>query len=247
MNTIHELNPTRPNSAMVLAAGLGTRMRPITDTLPKPLVKVHGKALLDHAIDAVESVGVKQVVVNVHHHADQMETHLAERHHPIIAVSDEREELLDSGGGIAKALPMLGKNPFFLLNSDTFWIEGCTPNLKRMMDFWQADKMDVLLMLSSVAGAVGYTNKGDFTMDGDGRLTRRKERTTAPFAYAGAAIVSPKIFEHAPEGRFSLNLLFDEAIEKNRLFGMNMDGLWLHVGTPEAIRDAEEAIARSAA
>lgn len=247
MSKVEKLNTKRPKTAMILAAGLGTRMRPITDTIPKPLVKVYGKTLLDHALDVVEKTGVKQAVVNVHHHADLMEEHLASRGHPIIAISDEREELLNSGGGIVKALPMIGKNPFFLLNSDTFWIEGCTPNLSRMTEFWQPGEMDILLMLSSVAGAIGYTNKGDFTMDGDGRLTRREERTTAPFAYAGAAIVSPEIFDNAPEGAFSINLLFDEAIEKNRLFGMNMEGLWLHVGTPEGIKDAEEAIAKSAA
>ncbi|PCI03198.1 MAG: mannose-1-phosphate guanylyltransferase [Hyphomicrobiales bacterium] len=246
MENIETLNKN-PKNAMILAAGLGTRMRPITDTIPKPLVKVYGKTLLDHSLDVVERAGVEHAVVNVHHHADQMESHLAARHSPDIAISDERDALMNSGGGIAKALPKLGKNPFFLLNSDTFWIEGCTPNLKRMSDFWDADKMDILLMLSNVAHAIGYTNKGDFTMDADGHLTRRIERTTAPFAYAGAAIINPAIFDNAPDGAFSLNVQFDEAIEKDRLFGMNMDGLWLHVGTPEAIRDAEEAIARSAA
>lgn len=238
---------TNPKYAMVLAAGLGRRMRPITNTIPKPLVKVYGKTLLDYALDAAERVGVEHAVVNVHHHADQMENHLAGRHNLDVAISDERDELLETGGGIVKALPKLGKNPFFLLNSDTFWIEGCTPNLRRMAKFWNPNEMDILLLLSDVASAVGYTNKGDFTMDGDGRLIRRKERTAAPFAYTGAAILNPAIFDHAPSGAFSLNRMFDEAIERDRLFGMNMEGLWLHVGTPEAIRDAEEAIARSAA
>ncbi|MFK5979505.1 MAG: nucleotidyltransferase family protein [Rhizobiaceae bacterium] len=246
MENIESLNKN-PKNAMILAAGLGTRMRPITESIPKPLVKVYGKTLLDHSLDAAERAGVEHAVVNVHHHADQMETHLAARHSPDIAISDERDALMNSGGGIAKALPKLGKNPFFLLNSDTFWIEGYTPNLRRMADFWDAEKMDILLMLSDVARAIGYTNKGDFTMDADGKLTRRIERTTAPFAYAGAAIINPAVFDNAPQGAFSLNVQFDEAIEKDRLFGMNMDGMWLHVGTPEAIRDAEEAIARSAA
>lgn len=247
MENIENLNADRPKSAMMLAAGLGTRMRPITDTLPKPLVKVHGKTLLDHGLDALDRAGVQHVVVNVHHHADQMETHLSQRTQPKIAISDERAELLDSGGGVANALSMIGGKPFFLLNSDTFWIEGYTPNLKRMSDFWNGQNMDILLMLSNVATAVGYANKGDFMMDAEGKLERRQERTNAPFAYAGAAIVNPEIFDNAPKGAFSLNLLFDEAIEKNRLFGMNMDGLWLHVGTPDAIKDAEEAIAKSAA
>lgn len=236
-----------PQRAMVLAAGLGTRMQPITDTMPKPLVRVQGKTLLDHGLDALVRSGVKEAVVNVHHHADQIEQHVATRTDLKIAISDERKELLDSGGGIAKALPRLGKNPFYLLNADSFWIEGFKPNLSRMADIWDNDKMDILLLLACMATAVGFGSRGDFLMDGEGRLERRGEGDVAPFAYAGAAIINPRVFNKAPNGPFSLNRQFDEALEHDRLFGLRLEGLWLHVGTPDSIREAEEAIARSAA
>jgi len=238
----------RPKTGMVLAAGLGTRMRPITNTKPKPLVQVSGKTLLDHALDALGAAKVETAVVNVHHFADQMEEHVANRSHgPAVVISDERDELMNSGGGVARALPQLGSDPFFLLNGDSFWIEGFKPNLDRMADAWRADDMDMLLLLSSMTTAVGYDAAGDFNMDPDGRLERRGESTSSPFAYAGAAIVNPAIFNDAPEGAFNLNILFDRAIQAGRLFGVRMDGLWLHVGTPEAIDEAEKAISRSAA
>ena len=236
-----------PETAMVLAAGLGTRMRPITATMPKPLVIVQGKTLLDHGLDALETAGVKKSVVNVHYHPDQIIEHVASRSKMEIEISDEREALLDSGGGIVKALPVLGKEPFFLLNADSFWIEGFRPNLSRMADAWDPEKMDILLLVAGMANAVGFGSKGDFIMDADGRLERRSEFRIAPFAYAGAAILHPHIFENAPDGKFSLNRQFDQAIEQERLFGLRLEGLWLHVGTPEAIGEAEEAIARSAA
>jgi len=236
-----------PETAMVLAAGLGTRMRPITDTMPKPLVSVQGKTLLDHGLDALENAGVKKSVVNVHYHADQIVDHVAKRTTMETEISDERNELLDSGGGISKALPALGSSPFYLLNADSFWVEGCRPNLVRMAEAWDEEKMDILLLLAGMANAVGFGSKGDFVMDADGRLERRGELKIAPFAYAGAAILHPRIFENAPEGKFSLNKQFDEAIEKERMFGLRLEGLWLHVGTPDAIGEAEEAIARSAA
>jgi len=236
-----------PKKAMILAAGLGTRMRPITEKTPKPLIKVHGKPLLDHALDALKRSDIEEVVLNVHYLADQIEDHVKSRSDMKIHISDEREELLDSGGGIASALPLLGNEPFFLLNADSFWVEGCKPNLGRMAEFWQANDMDILLLLSSMATAVGFGSRGDFTMDADGRLARRIEHKVAPFAYAGAAILNPSIFDEAPEAPFSLNRQFDEALEKERLFGLRLEGLWLHVGTPDAIREAEDAIARSAA
>lgn len=236
----------QPKAGMMLAAGLGTRMHPITQTLPKPLVKVRGKTLLDYGLDALESAGVERAVVNFHHHPEQIEAHVSSRTAPQIQLSDERDGLLDSGGGIKKAMAQLGSDPFFVLNSDSFWIEGAKPNLLRMADFWQADTMDILLLLADMAGAVGFATKGDFLMDSDGRLERRGEQKTAPFAYAGAAIVNPDIFAGSPDGPFSINILFDKALEHGRLFGLRLDGLWLHVGTPEAIREAEEAIAKSA-
>ncbi|MDJ0612034.1 MAG: nucleotidyltransferase family protein [Rhizobiaceae bacterium] len=236
-----------PKKAMILAAGLGTRMRPITESTPKPLIEVYGKPMLDHALDALQRAGVEEVVLNVHYLADQIEDHVQSRRDMKIHISDERAELLDSGGGIANALPMLGEDPFYLLNADSFWIEGFKPNLVRMAEFWQSSEMDILLLLSGMATAVGFGSRGDFTMDADGRLTRRIEHKVAPFAYAGAAILDPSIFDTAPSGAFSLNRQFDEALEKERLFGLRLEGLWLHVGTPDAIHEAEDAIAKSAA
>lgn len=240
-------NGSAPKKAMVLAAGLGKRMRPLTENKPKPLIKVQGKTLLDHGLDALAQAGVEEVVINVHYHADQIEEHVALRKNLKITISDERVELLDSGGGIVKALPKLGKSPFYLINADSFWIEGFQPNLTRMAKQWNADSMDIMLLLSGMANAIGFNSKGDFDMDADGRLTRRGEGLVTPFGYAGAAIINPTIFKTAPKGPFSINQQFDEAIEKERLFGMRLEGLWLHVGTPEAICEAEEAIAMSAA
>lgn len=243
----HDPHKKGPKKAMVLAAGLGTRMRPITDKIPKPLVEVSGKTLLDHGLDALVAAGVEEAVINVHYHADQIEEHVANRENLKITISDERAELLDSGGGIANALPMLGPDPFYLINADSFWIEGCKPNLNRMVETWDPDTMDMMLLLAGMADAVGFGSKGDFSMDADGRLERRTEGKIAPFAYAGAAIIKPDVFANAPQGAFSLNKQFNEALEKERLFGLPLEGLWLHVGTPDAIREAEDAIARSAA
>lgn len=236
-----------PKKAMVLAAGLGTRMRPLTDNKPKPLIKVQGKTLLDHGLDALVRAGVEEAIINVHYHADQIEEHVASRRNLKITISDERETLLDSGGGVANALPKLGNNPFYLINADSFWVEGFRPNLGRMAKQWNTDDMDIMLLLSGMANAVGFHSKGDFDMDPYGHLTRRSEGLVVPFGYAGAAIVNPKIFDDAPKGAFSLNKQFDKAIENERLFGMRLEGLWLHVGTPDAILEAEAAIAASAA
>ncbi len=247
-NKIVEYSCKKPvANAMILAGGLGTRMRPITDRMPKPLVKVYGRTLIDHGLDALVRSGISKAVVNVHHFADMMEAHLRERDDIEIEISDEREQLLDSGGGVVKALPLLGDAPFFLLNADSFWVEGYKQNLTAMAELWDSAQMDVLLLLSGMSSAIGYSAKGDFQMDGDGRLIRREEREIAPFAYAGAALFNPEVFANAPRGPFSLNRIFDEAQEKGRLFGSRLDGLWLHVGTPDAIREAEEAIAKSAA
>ena len=233
--------------AMVLAAGLGKRMRPLTDTLPKPLVPVAGKALIDHVLDKLADAGVTQAVVNVHHRADQIEAHVKGRARPRIVISDERGELLDTGGGIVKALPHLGTAPFFHMNSDTVWIEGVTPNLSRLAAQFDAARMDILLLLASTATSIGYDGRGDFNMAPDGRLSRRAERQVAPFVYAGAAILNPAIFADAPTGAFSLNRLFDRAADAGRLHGLRLDGTWMHVGTPEAIKAAEAAILESVA
>lgn len=236
-----------PRRAMVLAAGNGTRMRPLTERMPKPLVAVAGKALIDHVLDRLDAAGVETAVVNIHHFADQMERHLAGRRSPRIVLSDERGDLLDTGGGVMKALPLLGDAPFFHLNADTIWNDGVKPNLLRLADAFDAGQMDALLLLAATATSVGYDGRGDYALGADGRLTRRGEREVAPFVYAGAAILTPALFKSAPDGAFSLVRLFDQAMEEGRLYGIRLEGTWMHVGAPEAIAAAEAAIRDSAA
>ena len=231
-----------PHKAMILAAGLGTRMRPLTLNTPKPLIKVHGKTLLDYGLDAAINTGVKQAIVNVHYLANHIEEHLLARQNLEIKISDERNELLDSGGGIVKALTHLGEDPFYLLNADSFWVDDDKPNLHNMATHWDPGRMDVLLLLADMTQAIGFSGKGDFFLNANGGLKRRGKAKSAPFAYAGAAILSPEIFENAPKGPFSLNKIFDKALEQDRLHGVPLDGLWLHVGTPEAIDEAASAI-----
>jgi MurNAc alpha-1-phosphate uridylyltransferase len=241
------MSTTTPRTAMVLAAGLGTRMRPLTDTRPKPLVEVMGKALLDHMLDRLADAGVEMAVLNVHYLAEQIERHVATRKKPRVVISDERGQILGTGGGVVKALTQLGNAPFFHVNSDSIWIEGVTPNLSRLASTFDAATMDALLLLAPTAGSVGYSGRGDFTMAPDGMLTRRDERDVAPFVYAGAAILTPAMFKDAPQGEFSLTTLFDRAAAAGRLHGLRLDGLWMHVGTPEAIAEAEAAIRKSTA
>lgn len=233
------------NSAMVLAAGLGTRMRPLTDTLPKPLVPLKGKPLIDHVLDRLSAAGVTKAVINVHYHADQLEEHLARRTKPAITVSDERGVLLDTGGGVVKALPLLGKHAFFIHNSDSVWIEGMGSNLARMLAVWDPEKMDSLMLLALGASSLGYDGQGDFVMDAEGLVARRSEHRVAPFVFTGVSIAHPRMFKGAPEGRFSLNTLWDRAIAAKRLYGIRLDGAWMHVGTPEALDDAERWIDNS--
>jgi MurNAc alpha-1-phosphate uridylyltransferase len=239
--------PRVPRSAMVLAAGLGTRMRPLTDTLPKPLVPVGGKPLIDHVLDRLAAVGVETAVVNVHYCADQIEQHLKPRRVPKIVISDEREAILGTGGGVAKSLPLLGPAPFFHVNSDTLWIDGVKANFECLAEAFKPKSMDALLLLAPTAGSVGYAGPGDFAMAPDGKLRRRQEREVVPFVYAGLAILSPALFKDAPAGAFALTRLFDRAIEQERLFGLRLEGVWMHIGTPEAVAAAEAAILVSAA
>lgn len=234
-----------PKTAMVLAAGLGTRMRPLTERRPKPLVEVAGRALIDHALDRLAEAGVERAVVNVHHFAEQIERHVASRKKPQITISDERGLLLGTGGGVRKALPALGDEAFFHINSDTLWIDGVKPNLARLAETFDPASMDALLLLAPTTGSIGYVGRGDFTMAPDGRLRGRAERTVAPFVYAGAAILSRRLFDSASEGEFSLTDLFDRAAEQGRLHGLRLEGLWMHVGTPDAIALAENAIRAS--
>ena len=222
-----------PKSAFVLAAGLGTRMRPHNGTVPKPLVTVGGKSLIDYSLDRLADAGVERAVVNVHYLADALEQHLQARQRPRIVISDERDGLMGTGGGIAKALPQLGDEPFFLVNSDTLWLDGVKPNFVRLAEAFDAATMDVLLLLAAATGSIGYEGRGDFAMRPDGRLERRAEREVVPFVYAGAAILSPTLFAGAPFGAFALT----------RLFGIRLEGIWMHVGTPEAVAAAEAALA----
>jgi N-acetyl-alpha-D-muramate 1-phosphate uridylyltransferase len=232
-----------PNRAIVLAAGLGTRMRPYNGHIPKPLVEVGGKSLIDYSLDRLADAGVESVVVNVHHLADILEKHLAPRQRPHIEISDERGELLGTGGGIAKALPKLGEAPFFLVNSDTVWLDGVRPNFTRMAEAFDPRTMDAMLLLAPTTSSIGYVGRGDFAMLPDGRLRRRKENEVVPFVYAGAAVLSPTLFADAPKGAFALTVLFDRAAERDRLFGLRLEGIWMHVGTPEAVAAAEAALA----
>jgi N-acetyl-alpha-D-muramate 1-phosphate uridylyltransferase len=232
-----------PRSAIVLAAGLGTRMRPHNGHVPKPLVQIGGKSLIDYSLDRLADAGVERAVVNVHHLADALERHLAARRRPQIVISDERGALLGTGGGIAKALPQLGAAPFFLVNSDTVWLDGVKPNFARLAEAFDAAAMDALLLLATTAGSIGYVGRGDYAMESDGRLRRRGEGEVVPFVYAGAAILSPALFDDAPVGAFPLTALLDRADANGRLFGLRLEGVWMHVGTPEAVAAAEAALA----
>lgn len=237
----------KPTKAMVLAAGLGLRMRPLTETMPKPLVAVAGQPLLDHVLDKLAAADVDEAVVNVHYLPDQIIDHVKARTAPKVTISDERDQVLGTGGGVLKALPLLGDAPFYHLNADTLWIDGVRPNLARLAENFDPAKMDILLLMAPTANSIGYSGKGDYEMRTDGTLRRRKENQVVPFVYAGVAIVSPAIFKDAPAGEFSLTQLFDRANEAERLYGLRMDGVWMHVGTPDAVRAAEDAFLASVA
>lgn len=232
---------TDPTAAMVLAAGLGQRMRPLTDKLPKPLVQVRGEAMLDTILDRLRDHGIAKVVVNLHYLGEMIEAHLKGRDRPLVVFSQERD-LLETGGGVKNALPLLGPDPFFVLNGDVCWLDGLTPALERLAAAWNDAEMDALLLLHPTCSAFGYEGVGDYLMDPLGRLTRRQERQIAPFIYAGIQILHPRLFEDAPKGSFSLNRLYDEAQESGRLWGLRHDGEWYHVGTPAELQAVEDAL-----
>ena len=236
-----------PEVAMVMAAGLGKRMRPLTETRPKPLVEVAGRALIDHCFDRLRAAGVRKAVVNVHYLADLLETHLAERVPGIeIAISDEREQLLETGGGLIRALPLIDADPFLVVNSDNLWVDGPQDSLRRLAAHWDDARMDALLLLVPRESAHCHRGQGDFHIEPDGRLRRREEGASAPFVYTGIQIVSKRLLdgEH-PGGAFSTNLFWDQAIAKGRMFGVVHDGLWFDVGAPDNIGIAEEMLARA--
>ena len=234
-----------PKTAMVFAAGLGMRMRPITETLPKPLVEVHARTLIDYCLDRLAENGVERAVVNVHWLADQIEAHLAKRRAPKVFISDERAKLLDQGGGIRRALPLIGDDPFLICNTDAFWIEGPRSNIARLARSFDPETMDIELLVAAGAGAVGVDWPGDFVMAHDGRLQPRDPRHVAPFVYTGVGIVKPQLFEGETAEVFRLAPFFHAAAARGRLYGVRLDGLWVHVGRPESIAEAEMAIDRS--
>lgn len=226
-------------TAMVLAAGLGTRMRPLTDRVPKPLITLGGRLLLDHVLDRLAAAGVERAAVNVHHFADQIEAHLKTRAAPEIVISDEREAILETGGGVLKALPLFGGDPFMVHNSDSVWTEGTRSNLRLVMDAWQPERMSALLLLARRNSSIGYEGRGDFSLDASGRLTRRRAGEEEPYVFAGVSILKPELFDGVTERAFSLNKIFDRAIAEHGLYGVTLDGTWMHVGTPQALIEAE--------
>lgn len=235
-----------PRRAMVLAAGLGVRMRPITERVPKPLVEVGGRALLDYALGTLIAAGVREAVVNAHHFAEAIEAFVGayQQVHPMLRLRLSREDsLLETGGGVVRARPLLGDAPFYVLNADVILRDGATPALRRLADAFDPARMDALLLLQPVARALGYDGKGDYRLSPDGRLESRGGAANAPFVFTGAQILAPALLDGAPEGTFSLRLLYDRAEAERRLFGLVHDGAWLHVGTPDALALAERAIA----
>ena len=225
---------------MVLSAGLGLRMRPLTETRPKPLVELHGRALLDHALDRLRAAGVARIVVNSHYRAEMIERHLAGQ--ADVRISHEPERL-ETGGGVRRALPLLGDGPYFVVNSDAVWRDGPRPALDRLSAAWNDAEMDALLLLQPVEGAMGYAGAGDYRRLADGQIRRRGAAASAPFVFAGVQILHPRLFADAPDGAFSLTVLFDRAQAAGRLQGLVHDGAWYHVGTPEDLLRAENAIA----
>ncbi len=229
--------------AMILAAGLGTRMRPLTDDRPKALVEFQGRALIDHALALLRAAGVTRAVVNVHYLACLMEAHLAGITTPEIIISDERSALLDTGGGVLKALPDLGDEAFLVVNVDSTWVDGLGHNLDRLFTGWDDAKMDTLLMLVPTTQSIGFHGGGDFALSAQGALRRPRPGEIAPFANIGYYLVHPRAFANAPDGPFSMNIIWDRAIEAGRAYGMRLDGTWLHLGTPEALEAAENYMA----
>ncbi|MGB7405436.1 MAG: nucleotidyltransferase family protein [Pacificimonas sp.] len=226
-----------PDAAMVLSAGLGRRMRPLTATKPKPLIEVNGRALIDYSLAGLANSGVKRAVVNVHYLAGQVEAHVTRQTHGLdIRLSDEREELLETGGGVKKALPLIDADPFVVTNSDNIVIDGPMDTVSLLAERWDPKTMDALLLLVPLAKATGYEGVGDFRMDGTGKVERRGGRRLAPFIYSGTQIVSKRMFDNSPDGKFSFNLLWDRLISEGRLYGLSHPGEWYHVGTPDAVK-----------
>jgi MurNAc alpha-1-phosphate uridylyltransferase len=238
-----EIQAKVPETAMVLAAGLGKRMRPLTATRPKPLVEVAGKPLIDHVLDRLRASGVGKIVVNVHYLPEALEAHLKSRAADFdVKISDERKQLLETGGGMIHALPLIDSDPFLVVNSDNYWVDGATDTLQLLASLWRDDEMDALLLLVPLASAGNHGGQGDFHMKADGRLVRRETAKVAPFVYTGIQMVSKRLLRDAPEGPFSTNILWDRAIAEGRCFGAVHQGLWFDVGNPDAIKATERAL-----
>lgn len=245
--------PARPalrqppiTQAMVLAAGLGTRLRPITDRMPKPLVPVGGRPMIDYVLDLLVEAGIRTACVNVHHFADQMEAHLAGESRLQIVVSDERDALMNSGGGLVKGLRLLSPEPALVMNADLFWVNevpDTRPALAQLSDAFDPDRMDMLLLCVPLERTTGHNGKKDFSLGADGRLARHAEGLPSPVVYAGALAVHPRLFVDAPVDAFNLNIYFDRAIASGRLHGLTLDADWITVGTPDAIAEAEAVLA----
>ncbi len=233
-------------AAMIMGAGLGTRMRPLTDDRPKPLVMVGGKTLIDHSIDRLVAAGVTRIVVNLHYKAQMLRDHLSKRRDAEIVFSDETAQLLDTGGGVVKAMPHFGNAPFFVINSDSIWVEGASPALPAMIAAWDETRMDGLLLLAQMKTALGYEGTGDFALTADKHIVRARDAAPPLYAYPGVQIVHPRMFEGAPAGAFSTNVMWDRAIAAGKLSGTLLDGVWIHVGTPQA-RDEAEAYLKAPA
>lgn len=230
------------DTAMVLAAGLGKRMRPLTLSQPKPMIRVAGKPLLDHALDRLADAGIARAVVNVHYLADAIEAHVKNRTRPAVIFSDERAQLMETGGGMVKAQALL-PDPFFSVNSDNIWLDGPSSAFRDLSILWDARRMDALLLLVPHIGARNFAGKGDFHMDGRGRLIRRRRGRIAPFIFTGIQLVAKRLLRDPPEGPFSTNVLWDRAIEEGRLYGAVFTGQWFEVGNPQAVRLTEAALA----
>ena len=232
-----------PRTAMIMAAGLGKRMRPLTATRPKPLIEVAGQALLDHVLDRLRAAGVAKVVVNVHYLADAVEAHLASRKHGLdVVISDERKLLMETGGGLIQAAELIDADPFLAINSDNLWVDGPADTLKLLASHWDDAKMDALLLVVPLARARNHRGMGDFHMDRNGRLRRRAKSRVAPFVFTGIQMLAKRLLRDAPEGPFSTNLLWNRAIEEGRCFGAVHQGLWFDVGTPKSIKLTETAL-----
>jgi len=232
-----------PNTAMILAAGLGRRMGALTESRPKPLLAVGGRAIIDHVLDRVVEADIGHAVINLHYGAALLRRHLDSRKKPALDFSDESDALLDTGGGVAKALPLLGEEPFFVINGDVMWIDGMGNALHALAARFEVAQMDALLLLQPTVSAVGYGGIGDFSMAPNGQLFRRGEKDVTPFVHTGIQILHPDIFKDCPQGAFSLNKIYDKAAEQGRLFGLRHQGHWMELNRPEGLAAAERALA----